>query len=88
MDTLPAQASAVSCEHAFSSSKETSTMHRNQLGRSLFGILQFLKKQLNTGTQLLDCTHHLEKVVDELLVEDDIFDDYSDLDLDRTLLDF
>jgi hypothetical protein len=35
MDVLPAQASAVPCEHIFSSSKETCTVHWSRLSPTL-----------------------------------------------------
>ena len=43
LDILPAQASAVPCEHIFSSSKETCTARRNQLSPALLEVLQILK---------------------------------------------
>ena len=43
MDVLPAQASAVSCERMFSSSKETCTLRRNRLSPETLEALQVLK---------------------------------------------
>lgn len=43
LDVLPAQASAVSCERVFSSSKETDSLHRNQLSPEVMEALQILK---------------------------------------------
>ena len=43
MDILPAQASAVSVERVFSSSKETDTARRSRLSPELFEALQILK---------------------------------------------
>ena len=43
MDVLPAQASAVPCEHVFSSSKETCTLQRSQISPQLMEALQVLK---------------------------------------------
>lgn len=43
LDVLPAQASAVPCERAFSSSKETLTKRRNRLSPALVEALQHLK---------------------------------------------
>ncbi|KAJ7700446.1 hypothetical protein B0H17DRAFT_834332, partial [Mycena rosella] len=42
-DVLPVQASAVPCEHVFSSSAETDTKRRNHLYPGLFEILQLMK---------------------------------------------
>ena len=43
MDILPAQATAVPCERVFSSSKETCTLRRSQLGPTTIEMLQVLK---------------------------------------------
>ena len=43
LDVLPAQASAVSCERMFSSSKETDTLCRNRLSPEVMEALQILK---------------------------------------------
>jgi hAT family C-terminal dimerisation region len=43
MDVLPAQASSVSSERVFSSSKETCTLRRNRISRKLLEALQVLK---------------------------------------------
>jgi len=46
MDYLPIQASAVPCEHIFSSSAETDTKRRNRIGPLLMEALQMLKFHL------------------------------------------
>jgi len=43
MDILPAQATVVPCKRVFSSSKETCTLRRSQLGPTTLEILQVLK---------------------------------------------
>jgi len=43
MDVLPAQATVVPCERVFSSSKETCSPHRSQLGSTTVEKLQILK---------------------------------------------
>ena len=43
MDYLPIQASAVPCEHVFSSSAETDTKKRNHIKPELMEALQILK---------------------------------------------
>ena len=43
MDVLPAQVTAVPCERVFSSSKETCTPRRSQLGHTTMEMLQILK---------------------------------------------
>ena len=43
MDVLPAQATAVPSERVFSSSKETCTLRRSQLGPTTIEMLQVLK---------------------------------------------
>jgi hypothetical protein len=43
---LPIQASAVPCERAFSSSKETDTDKRNRLSPKMMEILQILKHRI------------------------------------------
>ncbi|KIK77738.1 hypothetical protein PAXRUDRAFT_165858 [Paxillus rubicundulus Ve08.2h10] len=43
MDVLPAQASSVPCERAFSSSKETCALRQNNLSPHLLEVLQVLK---------------------------------------------
>ncbi|TFY65471.1 hypothetical protein EVJ58_g1962 [Rhodofomes roseus] len=58
LDVLPAQASAVSCERMFSSSKETDTLRRNRLSPEVMEALQILKyfykqERLNFASQLL-----------------------------------
>lgn len=58
LDVLPAQASAVSCERMFSSSKETDTLRRNRLSPEVMEALQILKyfykqERLNFVSQLL-----------------------------------
>ena len=46
LDYLPIQASAVPCEHIFSSAKETDTLKRNQIHLMLMEVLQMLKFSL------------------------------------------
>src|SRR6267154_6224641 len=46
MDYLPIQASAVPCEHVFSSSAETDTKKRNRISPILMEVLQMLKFHL------------------------------------------
>jgi len=46
MDYLPIQASAVPCEHVFSSSAETDTKHQNHISPLLMESLQMLKFNL------------------------------------------
>ena len=58
MDVLPAQAMAVPCERVFSSSKETCSLRRSQLGGTTIEMLQVLKysyqrERLNFMTGLL-----------------------------------
>ena len=58
LDVLPAQASAVSCERMFSSSKETDTLRRNRLSPQVMEALQILKyyykqEQLNFTSRLV-----------------------------------
>ena len=43
MDVLPAQATSVPCERVFSSSKETCSLRRSQLGPTTIEMLQVLK---------------------------------------------
>jgi hAT family C-terminal dimerisation region len=43
MDVLPVQASAVSCERVFSSSKETCALRRSRLSPPVLSALQILK---------------------------------------------
>ncbi|KAF5358776.1 hypothetical protein D9758_008518 [Tetrapyrgos nigripes] len=43
LDVLPVQASAVPCERAFSSSKQTDTDHRSRLSPIMMEVLQILK---------------------------------------------
>jgi hypothetical protein len=52
MDILPIQASAVPCERVFSSSKETTTDRRNNLGPRMVEALQLLKFQSKRGRPL------------------------------------
>ena len=49
MDILPIQASSVSCERVFSSSKETITAKRNSLSPRLVEALQLLKYTTKQG---------------------------------------
>jgi hypothetical protein len=70
MDYLPIQASAVPCEHVFSSSAETDTKKRNRLGHDLMEALQILKYSLKQ--ERLNFTSHLSTTMDsELPSEDD-----------------
>lgn len=50
MDILPAQASSVSCERLFSSSKETCTPRRNRISPQLMEALQTIKFSCRCGT--------------------------------------
>lgn len=50
MDILPTQASSVSCERLFSSSKETCTPRRNRISPELMEALQTLKFSFHSGT--------------------------------------
>ncbi|KIY65974.1 hypothetical protein CYLTODRAFT_329297, partial [Cylindrobasidium torrendii FP15055 ss-10] len=43
LDIMPVQASAVPCEHVFSSSKETDSDKRSRLSPALMEVLQVLK---------------------------------------------
>jgi hAT family C-terminal dimerisation region len=46
MDYLPVQATSISCEHVFSSAKDTDTAKRNQINPVLMEALQMLKYAL------------------------------------------
>ncbi|KAH6906303.1 hypothetical protein BKA70DRAFT_1494375 [Coprinopsis sp. MPI-PUGE-AT-0042] len=52
MDVLPAQASAVACERAFSSSKEPCALRRSRLEPPLLKALQMLKYSLKQAWRL------------------------------------
>lgn len=52
MDVLPVQASAVPCEHVFSSSKETMSARRNKISPELMEALQMLKFSVRNGRGL------------------------------------
>ena len=49
MDILPIQASAVPCEHVFSSSKKTTTARHNRISPKLMEALQMLKYSVKKG---------------------------------------
>lgn len=68
MDVLPAQASAVPCERAFSSSKETLTKRRNKLSPALVEALQHLKFLVRQ--ERLNFTIEQEVTEDELSIEE------------------
>ncbi|EKM56582.1 uncharacterized protein PHACADRAFT_92918, partial [Phanerochaete carnosa HHB-10118-sp] len=59
MDILPIQASAVPCEHVFSSGKITVTDRRNKIGGELMEALQILKFRFKQGHSL-SFTHGLD----------------------------
>jgi hypothetical protein len=67
LDILPVQASAVSCERIFSSSKETCTMRRNLLSSALLEVLQVLKHVYKDGR--LDFTSHLIVTEEDYSIE-------------------
>jgi hypothetical protein len=67
LDILPVQASAVSCERIFSSSKETCTMCRNLLSSALLEVLQVLKHVYKEGR--LDFTSYLIATEEDYSVE-------------------
>jgi hypothetical protein len=46
MDYLPIQATSVSCEHVFSSAKDTDTAKQNRISPVLMEVLQMLKYSL------------------------------------------
>ena len=52
MDILPIQGSAVLCEWVFSSTKETTTMRRNNISHELMEALQMLKFSVRKGQAL------------------------------------
>jgi hypothetical protein len=56
LDVLPVQASAVPCEHAFSSSKETCVLRRSLLSIGTLEVLQVLKHLYKA--ERLDFTSH------------------------------
>jgi hypothetical protein len=73
LDVLPMQASAVSCEHVFSSSKETCAMHQNLLSLSLFEVLQVFKHIYKQGCLdfmsdliTMEENHSIESVTEEV----------------------
>lgn len=67
LDILPVQASAVSCERMFSSSKETCTLRRNLLSPALLEVLQVLKHIFKEGR--LDFTSHLIVTEEDYSIE-------------------
>ena len=60
LDVLPVQASAVSCERIFSSSKETCALRCSLLSASTLEVLQFLK-QLYKDKHLQFVSHLIAK---------------------------
>ncbi len=56
LDILPVQASAVPCERAFSSSKETCVLRRSLLSSGMLEVLQVLK-HLYKGERLDFASH-------------------------------
>ncbi|KAI0056450.1 hypothetical protein BV25DRAFT_1977935 [Artomyces pyxidatus] len=58
MNVLPAQASAVPCERVFSSSKETTTMRRNQITAPLMESLQMVKYMLKKVCNIFSSSSH------------------------------
>jgi hypothetical protein len=79
MDYLPIQASAVPCEHIFSSSTEMNTKKRNWISLLLMEALQMLKFHLKK--------EHLNFTADWITVEKWMIDDDLDEDLLCKLLD-
>jgi hypothetical protein len=75
MDFLPVQASSVPCECVFSSSSETDTKKRNQLGADIMEALQILKYDLKQ--ERLDFVKHWVTPVTDLALdnEDDDVDE-------------
>jgi hypothetical protein len=67
LDILPVQASSVSCERIFSSSKETCAMRRNLLSPALLEVLQVLKHVYKQGR--LDFTSHLITTEEDYSIE-------------------
>ncbi|EUC54341.1 hAT family dimerization protein, partial [Rhizoctonia solani AG-3 Rhs1AP] len=77
LDILPAQASSVSSERIFSSSKLTCTQHRNQISASNVEALQILKHSLRSGrvtsfsikTETLDfMSHHRDDLTGDAAI--------------------
>ena len=82
MDILPIQASSVSCERVFSSSKETTTVRRNKLHPQLVEALQILKfenkhNMMFNFTEGLDMDEEMIKL--EAIEEAQSTDDLDDL---------
>lgn len=69
MDYLPIQASAVLCEHVFSSSAETDTKRRNCIHPALMEVLQLLKYTYKKKCAL-DFTQGLVTTEADLAVND------------------
>ena len=67
LDILPVQASSVSCERIFSSSKETCALRRNLLSPALLEVLQVLKHIYKQGR--LDFTSHLITTEEDYSIE-------------------
>ena len=78
MDYLPIQASAVPCEHVFSSSAETGTKKRNRISPLLMEVLQMLKFRLKKD--------RLNFTAGWITSEKDMVDDGPEEDLLRKLL--
>ncbi|KAG5649267.1 hypothetical protein H0H81_005000 [Sphagnurus paluster] len=70
LDYIPIQASAVPCEHVFSSASETDTKRRNRINPNLFEALQIMKFALRRDW--LNFTAHL------LMLEEDMVMDARD----------
>ncbi|KEP45954.1 hAT family dimerization protein [Rhizoctonia solani 123E] len=77
LDILPAQASSVSSERIFSSSKLTCTQHRNQISASNVEALRILKHSLRSGrvtsflikTETLDfMSHHRDDLTGDAAI--------------------
>lgn len=77
MDVLPAQASSVSSERVFSSSKMTCTAERNRIASENLEYLQVLKHALlqqrrePTGALVPHPLDFVSHIFESLLVEDD-----------------
>jgi hypothetical protein len=72
MDYLPIQASAVPCEHVFSSSAETDTKRRNCISPLMMEVLQMLKFHLKKA--------HLSFTEGWITSEEQMMDDDPDVD--------
>jgi hypothetical protein len=74
LDYLPIQASAVPCEHVFSSSAETDTKRRNRIHPILMEALQMLK--FSSKNNNLNFMEGLNTLEDEMLDSPDDEDDH------------